>query len=333
MYGKNDILKSAVELFDRNNDIKICNLSPERQNPSVRFEFGTRKIEVVFLVKPYMNRSRIGLVLNELYRLNSETGKPAILVTKHVNPIIAEELKNAKSMFLDCAGNACLSLGDIFIFIKGNRDTKGMNESNPKPLNISDVKMIFSLMNEPDLLQSGYREIALRSKIALGKVGVVLRNLETKGYLVNLNNKGGKLINRKKLLDEWCVAYRERLRLKLIVSKYSTENNLWWENADLANEPVCWGGEVAGAKITGLLQPQTITIYSWGNTGPFILRNKLRKNTSGNIEILEAFWEINGNPKLAPDIVVFADLMTSGNSRNIETAEALYEKRLKNRFE
>ena len=101
----------------------------------------------------------------------------------------------------------------------------------------------------------------------------------------------------------------------------------------ITDPPVCWGGEVAGAKITGLLQPQAITIYSWGNTGPFILKNKLRKNTSGNIEILEAFWEINGKPKLAPDIVVFADLMTSGNSRNIETAKVLYEKKLKNRFE
>ena len=151
--------------------------------------------------------------------------------------------------------------------------------------------------------------------------------------MVRLNDQGGKLINRKKLLDEWCVAYRERLRAKLKIARYTSENNLWWKNADLAGLPVCWGGEVAGAEITGLLQPQAITVYSWGNIGPFILKNKLRKNPLGNVEILEAFWEIDGNPRLAPDIVVFADLMTSGNSRNIETAEMLYEKKLKNRFE
>lgn len=332
MYGVNDILKNAVERFNRNNGIQSFNLSLDLRINSGQITCGTRKFEVAFLVKTYMNRSRIGLVINELHRLGAETGKPAILVTPHVNPIIAEELKNAKSMFLDCAGNACLSFEDIFIFIKGNRNTGDMKEVSPNPLNISDVKMIFTLLNDPALLQNGYREIALRSKIALGKVGAVLRNLETKGYLVRLNNQGSRLINRKKLLDEWCVAYRERLRGKLKIARYSADNNLWWKNADIADEPLCWGGEIAGAEITGLLQPQVITVYSWGNVGQFVIKNKLRKNPLGNVEILEAFWKIDGNPKLAPDIVVFADLITSGNSRNIETAKVLYEKRLEKRL-
>ena len=333
MKVENDILKNAVETFNRNHNTHAFNLSIDLKEHSGQFTCGRRTFDVIFLVKTYMNRARVGLALNELQRLSSETGKPAILVTRYINAIIAEELKNSRYMFLDCVGNACLAFENIFIFIKGNRDTVERKEISPKPLNVSDVKMIFSLMDDPALLQNSYREIALRSKIALGKVGEVLRNLQVKGYLVKLNNLEGKLINRKKLLDEWCVAYMERLRGKLKVGKYTSENNLWWKNADLENEPVCWGGEVAGAEITGILQPQAITVYAWGNIGQFVLKNKLRRNLLGDIEILEAFWVIDGNPKLAPDIVVFADLMTSGNSRNIETAEILYDKRLKNRFE
>ncbi|MEI6423365.1 MAG: type IV toxin-antitoxin system AbiEi family antitoxin [Lentisphaerota bacterium] len=333
MDGKNDILKSTVETFNRNNDIKLCSFSLDRLNPSGQFVFGKRKVEVAFLVKSYMNRSRIGLVLNELHSLSVETGKPAILVTKHVNPIIAEELKKTKSMFLDSVGNACLSFGDIFIFIKGNTYTGEIKETSPKSFNASDIRMIFNLLNNPVLLNKSYREIALQSKISLGKVGGVMKNLKAKGYLVNLNNQESKLINMKKLLDEWCVAYRERLRAKLKIANYTAENSQWWKNADLTDKTVCWDGEVAGAEITGILQPQNITVYSRGNIGPFILKNKLRKHPSGNVEIIEAFWESYGNQKLAPDIVVFADLITSGNSRNIGTAELLYEKRLKKRFE
>jgi len=333
MDGKNNILKSTVEGFNRDNDIQICNLSQSLLYPSGQFACGMRKFEVAFLVKSYMNRSRIGLVLSELHGLSVKTGKPAILVTRYVNPIIAEELKKAKSMFLDSAGNACLSFGDIFVFIKGNKSTEEIRETYPKSFNTGDIRMIFTLLNNPVLLQKSYREIALQSKIALGKVGGVLKSLKAKGYLVNLNEQESKLINGKKLLDEWCVAYRERLRAKLKIGNYTAENTHWWKNANMSNKTACWGGEVAGAEITGRLQPQTITVYFRGNIGPFILKNKLRRHLSGNVEILEAFWEIDGKHRLAPDIVVFADLMTSGNSRNIEIAEVLYEKRLKKRFE
>jgi hypothetical protein len=45
------------------------------------------------------------------------------------------------------------------------------------------------------------------------------------------------------------------------------------------------------------------------------------------VELLDVFWQDDGGI-LAPDLVVYADLITSGTERNIETAKELYDRRI-----
>lgn len=49
----------------------------------------------------------------------------------------------------------------------------------------------------------------------------------------------------------------------------------------------CWGGEVAAAKITKQLKPERVIIYAPEPTGKLIIEKKLRKTTTGDIEILK----------------------------------------------
>ena len=71
-----------------------------------------------------------------------------------------------------------------------------------------------------------------------------------------------------------------------------------------------------------------------GFNGPFgklVLKNKLRKANHGDIEILTLFWNFDyefANQGIAPPILVYADLMATGNNRNIEAAGMIYEKYL-----
>ena len=51
----------------------------------------------------------------------------------------------------------------------------------------------------------------------------------------------------------------------------------------------------------------------------------------GYIEILEAFWSVEHNlpyPNLVHPILIYADLLTTGDTRNLETAEIVYEREL-----
>jgi len=55
----------------------------------------------------------------------------------------------------------------------------------------------------------------------------------------------------------------------------------------------------------------------------------LRKDPAGNVEILKGFWTFKypwNYTQLAPPLLVYADLLATGNDRNIETGKMIYEK-------
>ena len=85
---------------------------------------------------------------------------------------------------------------------------------------------------------------------------------------------------------------------------------------------------MAAAYLTNYLRPDTVTIYTKQPIGRLVLKNKLKKDPDGNVEVLNAFWNFqhfNLNNNLVPPILVFADLMATGDTRNIETAGMIYD--------
>jgi hypothetical protein len=60
-----------------------------------------------------------------------------------------------------------------------------------------------------------------------------------------------------------------------------------------------------------------------------VLKNRLRKAEQGNVEILTLYWNFKyelADRDIVPPILVYADLMATGDHRNIETAAIIYEK-------
>jgi hypothetical protein len=54
-------------------------------------------------------------------------------------------------------------------------------------------------------------------------------------------------------------------------------------------------------------------------------------STAGDIEILKPFWRFDHEFAalgIAPPLLIYADLMATGDDRNIETAEVIYDKYL-----
>ena len=64
------------------------------------------------------------------------------------------------------------------------------------------------------------------------------------------------------------------------------------------------------------------------NTGKMIIEQKLRKKTAGDVEILRPFWKFDHGYigiEISPLLLVYADLMATGDDRNIETAGIIYD--------
>ena len=130
------------------------------------------------------------------------------------------------------------------------------------------------------------------------------------------------------LFRSWVATYPTQLRPKILTARYKSKNPGWWKEASLAAGAL-WGGEVAAAKLTGHLRPEVTTVYAPKNLPELQARFGLRRDPEGDVEILKKFWTFeDAGPDTVPPLLIYTDLMASGDDRNIETAEIIYDAHL-----
>jgi hypothetical protein len=84
-------------------------------------------------------------------------------------------------------------------------------------------------------------------------------------------------------------------------------------------------------KLTQYLKPERITIYAGERIQELILRNKLRKDPHGDVEIVKRFCTLDPKEtwrETVHPLLVYADLIATANDRNIETARMIYDREL-----
>jgi hypothetical protein len=252
------------------------------------------------------------------------------LVAEYVNPPQADRLRSLGIEFFDTAGNAFLQQKGLHVFITGRRRKASESLGRPaRAFNPTGLHLIFALLCEPGLENRSYRELAKASGISLGAVNWIMNDLKSLGYLSDFGARGRRLSNRKELLKRWLSAYPEKLRPKLLLGRYRTERSRdWWQTAQLPSEAF-WGGEVAAQLLTKYLRPQTVTIYAESNLPKLQAQYGLRRDSTGDIELLRKFWEFDKWEKkdlqTAPPLLTYADLLITGDDRNLETSEIIYD--------
>ena len=207
------------------------------------------------------------------------------------------------------------------------------------PLSPEGVKKLirfFQFMDEAGnaFINQPYRTIASKAEVALGMVNWVMMELKELGFLLVVGKGKGRkvrLINKERLLERWITAYTEQLRSKLMLGRYRGAAG-WWKEAALDPDRALWGGEVAALKLTGHLNPQEATIYAdKENLAAVLIPHKLKKDPAGDVELLHRFWRqdsVPTNRDMVHPLLVYADLMATGNQRNIETARMIYDRHI-----
>lgn len=283
------------------------------------------KSEYSVVVKGYLNAGMIGMLSSELKAMIPQ----GLLVTNYVTPAQAEKLIGLNAPFFDAAGNAFLYSEHLYVMIIGRRpveETVG-KEKTGRAFSPSGLKLLFTLLCNPSLESEGYREIATAAGVSRGAVGWVMGDLESSGYLVRARGKNRRLINKKDLMKRWVEMYPLRLRPSLLIGRYKSKSSGWWRELEAISGGALWGGEVAAAKLTRHLRPEVVTIYAPKNLPELQARFGLRHDPNGNVEILKKFWsfkDADATPDTVPPLLVYANLMASGDDRNVETAEIIY---------
>ena len=252
-----------------------------------------------------------------------------LLITNYVNDMMAEFLKKNRIDFIDATGNAYINQPPIYIYIKGNkRRDKFQNTPPGQAFRPTGLKVVFTFLCDPLIMNTNYRTIAQTAGVALGNIGGLIIDLKRQGFLLDKGKQGYKLIQKQHLLDRFVEEYPQKLRHQLLLGKFRGDLD-WWGKKDRGFDDALWGGEVAAAKMGNYLKPQTMTVYiKQGFLNDFLLKNRLKKDANGEVEILKIFWATN-NPAdyqgLVHPILAYADLIATGNQRNIEAAKDIYE--------
>lgn len=279
-------------------------------------------------IKPRLTQAIFGMAVQQMEHFPQK----GLVVTDYVNPKMAERMKAMDMPFLDVAGNAYINEPPVYVYIKGNKPIEKPHRRPPtRAFQPTGLKVIFALLCRPGLENAPYRDIAKAAGVALGTVGWVITDLRELGYLVDMGKRGRRLTNKEKLIERWVTTYPEQLRPKLVLGRYKAVDHDWWKHTQITSTQAYWGGEVAAAKLTKYLKPEQAILYAKGKPGELLLTNKLKKDPNGDVEILEAFWQTEYDwryPELAPPLLIYADLLATGDARNIETARMIYEQQL-----
>ena len=331
-----DFMKGVAETFPAMTGLHVA-LRPGREgggprsDGKVRVTRGPHHWDFLMIGKPIVDR--VAMLHQVKARLDGFPGG-GILLTTYLTPDLALKCQELGLPFLDAAGNAFLDGEGLFVFVTGNKPDKQFLRSGQRlaAFGRTGLRVVFTLLAEPRLMQATYRELAKAAGVALGTVGRILADLQEHRFLTEDRDGKRRWIDRQRAVEAWTLNYPLRLREKLNPRRFRAKDEDWWKGATPETEGGWWGGEVAAAKFLGELVPKTVTLYLPADRRGFLAANRLRADPQGPIEVLDTFWELPYDPQLpaamAPPLLVYADLQRIGDPRTLDQARMIHDQYL-----
>lgn len=286
--------------------------------------------EFVVDIKSEVTKGNKGIILAGLKESSRENNLPVILITKYIPGEIAKEYVAEGINYLDVAGNCNIRQHNLVLHVEGKKIERAARVNKPRAFQEAGIKLIFLFLVDPAKVQLTYRELAVLANISLGSVGTIMQELIDLNFILK-TKQTMKLKNTKELLNRWITAYHDVLRPRLLIKHMRfvrPESYTKWKEIEL-NQPdglAFWGGEPGASLLTNYLHPGVFTIYTGRNWQSF-KDIGLVPDETGKVEVLTVFW----GPQTCtgiPPVLIYADLMSSGSDRNIETANMILKNEL-----
>ena len=219
---------------------------------------------------------------------------PLMVITPYMTAHLAEKCREIGLFFIDAAGNAYLGDHHFFVYVTGRKQTvePGRLETHRRT-NAAGLRLLFTILCRPDLLNAPYRELAAAAGVALGTVGPVIKNLEAAKHVATFGTvrTTRRLIDAERLVEEWVTFYPAALRPKLNPRRFRVPDRERMQGTNLLPYAAYWGGEMAADRLTENLKAARLIIYMRENPLKLITDFKLRADLNGDLEILDAFGD------------------------------------------
>ncbi len=292
---------------------------------------GRDKIELPTEVKKNIVNPNIPNFINQL-----NANKKLLVLAETIAPKIKLDLKQLGINYIDGAGNAYVKQDHFLIYLQGLKPVNLQKDHKAKGFSKAGLKVIFQMLLQPELIDATIRDIAELANVSLDTVHKTIQGLKQAGHLIQVNKKTFQWNAKKELFQKWIEEYEIRLKPTIHIGnfRFLREGDFYdWKKLNFKNGRTRWGGEPGGELFTGFLKPETLTMYTNETKTELIKNYRIVPDNNGYIKAYAKFWKHdNVNDNLAPPLLVYADLINTGNKRNIETAQKIYEQLLQSKF-
>lgn len=327
MYRDNDFVYEAIASLEDITGIPIT-IQSVRETYDVVLQINNDTFYCI--AKKNAKNANYGIIMSALKDINHS--KNNIVIADYLTKNTATELRQNGINYLDTSGNTFIKTKDFFVYVEGRKIKINKKTNQTRAFQEAGLKLLLLLISNPETLQLSYRELAEKTGIALGSVSNIFKELEENHYLLKTRNKR-VLKNQDEIIERWVIAYNELLKPRSLKKKMRALGNEFNTNSIINNSDIklYFGGEPGGELLTGHLKPKDYIIYTNEETSTVAKDLKLVPDEEGNIELYSKFWTDSlhlKNELTAPPLVIYADLLGTGNNRNIETAKIILENEL-----
>lgn len=281
--------------------------------------------EVLFTAKVIGSATTANVlsILAALKNIKNTTQYPLLLIGKYFSPSTLSTFQKEGVNVLDSSGNCQISSGQLFINIQGRRSPE-TEDVLGKSFNEAGLRLILYFLLDQANVSKTYRAIHNDAEVSLGTIKNTIESLMKRKF-ITIHDGKRMLINRDDFIELWQQSYNAVMKPKLFMGKMrfiSNEAKRDWTSIILP-DGMSWGGESGANLIDGYLMPENLTIYSDVPIRQLLTTRKVMPSRRGDISVYRKCWKGNDLHNLAPKLIIYADLMGSGDSRCLEAAQRL----------
>ena len=252
--------------------------------------------------------------------------KPWILLARHVSRPMGEHLRSLDVNYCDLAGNLHVRLGAGYVAVIEGRSAA--RPVAPAGLTHNDYRVLFALLVDEDLLAASVRVLSEAAGVSKSSISRCLERLEAKRMLVR-GEPGSVRSQRDELIDQFVHGYVATLRPRLLIGTYRPAENPKVLDKKLAKRlgalKVGWGGDAGAYRLVEHYRSPRTTIHLEADPGDLPTRLKALPSPDGFLEVLgiPGPLAIGGGYELAHPILIYAELLATGDPRSREQAALL----------
>lgn len=255
-----------------------------------------------------------------------------LLAGEYITPKAKELLREKKVNYLDSAGNIYLKLNSLLIHIEGKSAPSVPGKYKSRAFSKAGGAVVFQFLRDPQLVNEPQRLIAEYSGVSLGTIPKVFEGLQKEKFLIKLDKNNWELSNKEGLLLKWTEVLREKILPTKFLGNYKPAGRNMQEmlaEKEIRATGLKWGGEPAAAMLTNYLIAEKFSLFV-STKENIIKKHKMVPSPTGELEVYEKFWNHPEDdlPYVHP-ILIYAQLMATGESRNLETAEIIFNEHIR----